>query len=153
LIIIGTGNEFDKLKKMSSHDKDIIMTGFIPNEDLIDYLRAANVVVFPSRGENASLTIMEAMACELPVISSDTGNAKKILSDRRGLILEEYKEEEIAEKCVQILSDEKMAEEMGKTARKYVEENHSWNVISKKTQELYEKVIKEKQTSKIDAVT
>ena len=81
---------------MSAHDEDIIMTGFVTNEVLIDYLRASDVAVFPSRGENASLTIMEAMACEIPVISSDTGNAKKILDEGRGLVLEKYSEEEIA---------------------------------------------------------
>jgi len=141
LIIIGSGTDFDKLKKMSSDDKDIMMTGFIPNEDLIDYLRATDVVVFPSRGENASFTIMEAMSCELPVISSDVGNAKKILGDGRGILIEKYTEEDIAEKCIQVLNNEKMADKMGKDARKFVEENHSWYKISKKTEELYKSVI------------
>lgn len=145
LIIIGTGNEYDKLKKLSEHDKDIIMTGFLSNEELIDHLRATDVVVFPSRGENASLTIMEAMACELPVISSGVGNAQKILSEGRGLILKKYTEEEIAEKCALILNDKTFADEMGKAARKFVEDHHSWNRISKKTEELYKSVIEEQK--------
>lgn len=141
LIIIGSGIDFDKLKKMSSYDKDIIITGFVPDEELVEYLRTADVVVFPSRGENASFTIMEAMACELPVISSDVGNASKILGDGQGLIFEDYTEKEIAKKCVQILSNEEMARNIGKKARKYVEENHSWDKISKRTEELYKSVI------------
>ena len=148
LVIIGTGTDFDKLKKMSADDNDIIMTGFISNEELTDYLRASNVVVFPSRGENASLTIMEAMACELPVISSGVGNAEKILGEGRGLILEKYTEEEIAEKCIKILNDKNFAVEMGKSARKFVEDNHSWDRISKKTEELYKKVIENKEKIK-----
>jgi len=152
LIIIGSGTDFDKLKKMSSDDKDIIMTGFIPDEDLIDYLRAADVVVFPSRGENASFTIMEAMSCELPVISSDVGNAKKILGEGRGILIEKYTEEDIAEKCIQVLNNEKMADKIGKDARKFVEENHSWYKISKKTEELYKSVIeaRKKQASNLE---
>ncbi len=144
LIIIGTGTDFDKLKRMSVEDKDIIMTGFIPDEELIDYLRAADLVVFPSRGENASFTIMEAMACEHPIISSDTGNAKKILANGRGLVFKNYTEEELAKNCIKILEDEKLAKEMGKKARKYVVENHSWINISKKTEELYKTIIQEK---------
>ncbi len=150
LIIIGSGTDFDKLKKMSSNDQDIIMTGFLKDESLIDYLRAADVVVFPSRGENASFTIMEAMSCELPVISSDVGNARKILGDDRGILIEKYNEEEIAEKCIKILSDNKMAQKMGKDARKFVEENHSWDNISKKTEELYKSVI---ETNKNKSLT
>lgn len=141
LIIIGSGTDFDKLKKMSSSDEDIIMTGFLPDENLIDYLRAADVVVFPSRGENASFTIMESMSCELPVISSDVGNARKILGEGRGILIEKYNEEDIAEKCIQVLSDKEMAQKMGKDARKFVEKNHSWDKISKKTEELYKSVI------------
>lgn len=148
LIIIGTGNDYDKLKAMSSSDKDITMTGFVSDEDLIDYLRVADVVVFPSRGENASFTLMEAMACELPVVSSDVGNAKKILGDGRGILLKKYTEKEIAEICIDILSDDQKAEKIGKIARKYVEEHHSWDKISKQTQGLYEEVIKEKNKSK-----
>jgi glycosyltransferase involved in cell wall biosynthesis len=145
LVIIGTGTDYDKLKKMSANDNDIIMTGFLSNEDLIDYLRAADVIVFPSRGENASLTIMEAMACELPVISSGVGNAEKILGEGRGLILEKYTEEEIADKSTQILNDKNFAEKMGKSARKFVVENHSWDRISKKTENLYKRVIQEQR--------
>jgi glycosyltransferase involved in cell wall biosynthesis len=117
------------------------MTGFVSDEDLVDYMRASDIVVFPSRGENASFTIMEAMACELPVVSSDVGNAKQILGDGRGILLEKYTEREIADICVNVLSDEKKAEQIGKDARKYVEEYHSWDKISKKTEELYQEII------------
>ena len=141
LVIIGTGNQYEKLKKMSAYDSDIIMTGFISDEDLVDYMRAADIVVFPSRGENASFTIMEAMACELPVVSSKVGNAKKILGDGRGILLEKYTEKEVANICVDVLSNEKKAEKIGKNARKYVEEHHSWDNISKKTEELYREII------------
>ena len=148
LVIVGTGNDFDKLKKMSLDDQDIIMTGFVSDEDLVNYLRVADVVVFPSRGENASFTLMEAMACELPVISSDVGNAKKILGEDRGVLLKRYTEEEIAEICIDILNNEKKAKKIGKDARKYVEKHHSWENISKKTQELYKEVINEKSNPK-----
>jgi glycosyltransferase involved in cell wall biosynthesis len=130
---------------MSSNDKDIIMTGFIPDEELIEYLRAADIVVFPSRGENASFTIMEAMACELPVLSSDAGNAKQILGENRGVLLQNYTEEEIAEKSIMILNNENLAKNIGKDARKYVEKYHSWKKISKETEELYYSVINKKK--------
>ena len=127
---------------MSSTDKDIIMTGFLPDEVLLDYLKGADVVVFPSRGENASLTIMEAMACELPVISSDVGNAKKILGEDRGVLLEKYTEQEIAERIIQIISNDELANKIGKDARKYVMKYHSWLKISKKTENMYKSIIK-----------
>ena len=146
LVIIGTGNQYEKLKKMSEGDKDIIMTGFISDEDLVDYMRAADIVVFPSRGENASFTIMEAMACEIPVVSSDVGNAAKILGEGRGILLKKYSEKEISDICIDILTNVKKAEKIGKDARKYVKEHHDWVKISKKTEELYKTLIEEKIT-------
>ena len=143
LILIGTGNQYEKLKRMSADDNDIIMTGFVPDNKLVDYIRAADAVVFPSRGENASFTIMEAMACELPVISSDVGNARQILDDGRGVVFDSYSKEVIAKECIKILGNEKLAKNIGKKAREYVVENHSWDKISKKTEELYHVVIDE----------
>ena len=145
LIIVGTGNQYDKLKRMTEKDKDILMTGFVSDEELVEYMRLADIVVFPSRGENASFTIMEAMACELPVVSSDVGNAKKILDEKRGILLEKYTEDEIADICIDLLTDEKKAKKIGKDARKYVEKHHNWDVISKKTEELYKKVLEDKK--------
>ena len=141
LVIIGDGTDFNKLKKMSADDEDIIMTGFVSDEDLIDYLRASNIVVFPSRGENASFTLMEAMACELPVVSSDVGNAKRILGEGCGFLLKKYTEEEIADICEQVLKDDNKAKKISKKAREYVELNHSWEKISKTTEELYKSLI------------
>ena len=46
LIIIGTGNQYDRLKRMSSGDKDIIMTGFIPDEDLLITLEEQMLLCF-----------------------------------------------------------------------------------------------------------
>ena len=125
---------------MSEDNEDIIMTGFVSDEELVDYMRAADIVVFPSRGENASFTIMEAMACELPVVSSDVGNAKKILGEGRGILIKDYSEKEIANICLDMINNEKKAKEIGKIARKYVEQHHSWDKISKQTMEIYKPV-------------
>ena len=145
LIIVGTGNQYNKLKRMTDNNQDIVMTGFVSDKELVKYMRAADVVVFPSRGENASFTIMEAMACGLPVVSSDVGNAKKILGDDRGILMKDYTEKEIADICIRVISDEKLKKKIGMDARDYVVKNHSWDKISKQTEELYKRILKGKK--------
>lgn len=145
LIVVGTGNQFDKLKNMTSKNPDIDMTGFVSDEELINYMRAADFVVFPSRGENASFTIMEAMACKLPVISSDVGNAKKILGGNRGILLKEYTKEEIADICINLINDDESRKKIGDEARDYVLKYHSWDKISKQTEDLYKQVLDNRQ--------
>jgi glycosyltransferase involved in cell wall biosynthesis len=148
LIIIGTGNQYDKLKRMTDDDPNILMTGFVLDDELVDYLRAANIVVFPSRGENASFTIMEAMACELPVVSSDVGNAECIRGADRRIRLKDYTEEEVAGKIIRVLSDEKLAKKIGKDARDFVVKNHSWGMISEKIEDLYNSVFEDWENKK-----
>ena len=141
LIIVGDGCESNTLKKQIGDDKDIIMTGFVSDEELVDYIRAADVVVFPSRGENASFTLLEAMACQVPVVSSDVGTAKRILGADRGILLKALNEEDITESCMSILSNNGMATKMAKEARDYVCENYSWSMIREKTEKIYESLI------------
>jgi len=102
-------------------------------------------MVLPSRGETASLTMMEAMACELPVIASDVGNASEMLADGRGILLKEYNEREIAEKCDYLLQHPKVSKEMGKKALNFVRKYYSLENTCNKTEALYRTVIKQQK--------
>ena len=145
LVIIGDGTDFQKLKKMSASDSDIIMTGFISDTDLLEYLRAADIVVFPSRGENASFTLLEAMAFQLPVISSNVGTAETLLSDGRGILLQKYTDEEIAEQCLFLLQHPEQRKEMSERARRFVQSHFSWEVISKETETVYHQLVAQRK--------
>ena len=142
LIIIGDGTDFNRLKKMSMEfGNDIIMTGYLADDnELIDYIRAADVVVFPSRGENASYTLLEAMGCCIPVISSDVGNARKLLSQNRGILLEKYSEQELAEKCIYVLQNPSQAKAMAKKGHNYIVKHYSLEKITANLEELYKNI-------------
>ena len=142
LIIIGDGTDFNRLKKMSMEfGNDIIMTGYLADDnELIDYIRAADVVVFPSRGENASYTLLEAMGCCIPVISSDVGNARKLLSQNRGMLLEKYSEQELAEKCIYVLQNPTQAKAMAKKGHNYIVKHYSLEKITANLEELYKNI-------------
>ena len=145
LIIIGDGPDANRLRKLSADDNNIILTGRVSDDELLDYLRAAYMMVLPSRGETASLTMMEAMACELPVIASDVGNASEMLADGRGILLKEYTEREIAEKCNYLLQHPKASKEMGKKALNFVRKYYSLENTCNKTEALYRTVIKQRR--------
>lgn len=65
----------DELFRLASRlDNKIIFTGFIPNSKLVDYYSCSDIAILPSVwNEPAGLTVIEAMASGLPVITTDVG--------------------------------------------------------------------------------
>lgn len=66
-------------------DKDvkdnIIFTGFVENNDLPYIYRKSKLFIFPSKYEGFGIPPLEAMACDVPVISSDAASMPEILGD------------------------------------------------------------------------
>lgn len=143
LVIVGKGPDMKKLNALAGKDENIIFTGYLPDDKLLEYIRDADAAVLPSRGESWGSVIGEAMACELPVISSDVGKAKEFIGEDRGIILKEETVEELAEKIDYLISNKEIAREMGKKARKKIVENYRWGKTIDETAELYKTVIKE----------
>ena len=56
---------------ISNFKKDVIIPGWVSEDDLPHLLRSASLFVFPSCYEGFGLPILEAMACQVPVLASD----------------------------------------------------------------------------------
>lgn len=76
LIVVGDGPLHSEIIK----NDFVIYAGRIDNERLIDYYNFCDLFVLSSYYENSPITIMEAIQCNCPVITSDTGNSKILLS-------------------------------------------------------------------------
>ena len=121
---------------MTENDPDIIMTGFVSDEELVDYMRAADVVVFPSRGENASFTIMEAMACNLPVITTRFGGFPRLFSEGNGFFFVKNRYQ-IPRKIKNLGSNNLFSKV--RTRKKVLP--YSWDNISKSVIRYYEELL------------
>ena len=69
LLIGGGGSEIEYLKKLADGDDRVRFLGFILDEDMNDFYNSLDVFVFPSLVEGYGMPIVEAMACEKPVIT------------------------------------------------------------------------------------
>jgi len=144
LAIIGKGPDINKLKALAENDENIIFTGYLSDNELLEYVRGADVAVLPSLGESWGLVIGEAMACELAVISSDVGKAKELIGKDRGIVLKNETANEVSESIDYLLSNKKLAKEMGKKGRKFIVDHYGWDEVTQKTEELYKTVIKQR---------
>lgn len=65
----------------SSANKDIILTGYLPKELLPGLLNGADVSVFPSLYEGFGILPVEALACRIPVVTSNTSSLPEVVGD------------------------------------------------------------------------
>ena len=73
-IIVGDGDERSRLEKLSEElgvGSAVTFGGFVPDEELADHYRMADVFAMPSTGEGFGIVFLEAMACGTPVLAGN----------------------------------------------------------------------------------
>ncbi|MDO8735163.1 MAG: glycosyltransferase family 1 protein, partial [Elusimicrobiota bacterium] len=114
---------------------DIILTGYITEEENICLYNAASVFVFPSLYEGFGLPILEAMACGTPVITSDVYSMPEVAGDA-AIMVNPEKISEITAAILKIVKDENLRKsliEKGFQRAKLF----NWEKTARKTLEVY----------------
>ena len=149
-IIAGEGfqeNELKNLAKELNVSGSIKFVGFIPNEELPDYLRTADVYVSTSLSDaGIAASTAEAMTCGLPVVITDTGeNRKWVKNGENGFLIPVKNPEILAEKIIYLLKNENIAKELGRKNRKIIEERNDYCKEMAKMEEIYYSLLKNKK--------
>lgn len=106
-VVIGRGDDQPRLaelaKSLQVSDK-VVFAGFVPDEELIDHYRLADVYVMPSK-EGFGIVYLEAMACGVPVIAGDDdGSADPVQDGRVGWQVPYRDPAAVAIACIEALS-------------------------------------------------
>ena len=102
------------LEKMVRHlkiGKRVVFTGFISEEDLPLIYSAAKLFVFPSLREGFGLPPLEAMACGIPVIASNTTSLPEVVGEA-GILVDPYKVDEIKAAIVKVLTNSTLRDDL-----------------------------------------
>ena len=139
LILAGTKNYFyQKLEqqvKDCKKSKHVIFPGYASDEDLIQYYSKATAYIFPSLYEGFGLPPLEAMACKLPVLSSNSSCLPEVLGDSV-LYFDPNDEEELLRKMNIIVKDEALREELIDRGLERIK-LYSWDKMAKEILEIY----------------
>ena len=132
LILAGTGgldihnceDELREYVKVNGLENHVLFTGAVQN--VPEYLQASDLFVFPTENDAFPSSIVEAMACGLPVVTTPVGAIKTIVTDgETGLLIQPGNAEQLFQALDVMLSDKAMASRLGKAARKSVQDFYS----------------------------
>ncbi len=146
-VLVGTGEfrpELEEIIKEEGLEDEVTFAGRVSNEKLPNYYAATDVFVLPSvsRLEAFGIVALEAMASSVPVVISDIPGVREVIVEgEHGLLAEPMNAEDIAGKIRTLLNNPDMAEKMGKSGRKRVEEKFTWERVANDIEDVYESLI------------
>ncbi len=141
VIVGGKRNQIDELRKIGQElgiDERIIYCGFLGSRWMPVLYNGASLFVFPSFYEGFGIPPLEAMACGVPVITSNTSSLPEVVGDA-GILVDPFDIEGLADDIYKVLSDGELRREMSwkgiERARMF-----SWEKTVKETLRVYEEV-------------
>jgi len=123
VVLIGSGENPDKEKM-----RDFIKKHNLKNVHLIEwvnnaasYLKAFDIFVLPSIKEGLPYTILEAMAAETPIITTNIGGIPEMIDDNiSGILIQPKNSQQLAEKIIYLINNPEIAQEMTQKAKEKV---------------------------------
>ncbi|GGK71254.1 glycosyltransferase family 4 protein [Haloarcula sebkhae] len=109
--------------------------GRVPYQQMPSVFRAADLFVLPSRTEGFPRTVIEALACETPVVASNLEQTSKIVN-QTGKTVQVGNIEGFATAISDLLSDEHRLSELGKHGREIVTTRYNWAETVQETTEI-----------------
>ena len=148
LVVGGKGEllNFYKSKTEELGLKDNVeFKGFLTDEEVIKCYQESELFVLPSISslqEGFGIVVLEALACETPVISTSiVGVSDDVIDTESGIILDPKNVEMLEKAIIKILSDKELIKNMGKKGRDLVKEKYEWKKISEDIHKLYEELL------------
>ena len=116
----------------------IVLTGYVVNTDLPAIYRLSEIFLYPSLRESFGIPMLEAMACGVPVITSNTSSMPEIAGDA-ALIIDPFKPEEITAAMIRLINDKDLRTHL--ILRGYEQAaRFSWRSMAQNVLEIYREI-------------
>jgi len=123
--------------------RNVLFLGEVGHNETLTYYQAADVFVFPTLYEGLAKALLEAMACELPIVATKIGgNGDAIANGKNGFLVNPYDSEELSSAVIEVLSNPSFGEQLGKNARQTACRSFTWEGVAKRIHSVYEEVLK-----------
>lgn len=144
LMIIGDGPEKENLEKLTKKmgiQKNIIFTGYLFGEKLVEALQANDIFITASKSENMPLSVLESMATGLPIIAVNEKGLAEIIKDNvNGYFAKTDNPGDIAQKTLMLLCDTERLKIFSEASRNLALD-YSHEKVTHLLENIYKKVL------------
>jgi glycosyltransferase involved in cell wall biosynthesis len=117
--------DFVESLKTYKYREDIVLTGYVEEAELVKIIGAAYGLIYPSLWEGFGVPVLEAMCCNIPVITSEKSAMQEIAKDA-ALYINPDDHTDIAEKMMLLYKDEKLRSQLILKG-KIISSHYSWD--------------------------
>lgn len=143
------GNVHDNIDYYNKIKRQIVDNNMLHNFTFLhsckiipDVLQIMDITVLSSLSEGFSITLLEYMAAEKPIVVTDVGgNGEAIVSNQSGVLVRSANDHLLSEAIINIINDPQLGNKLAKNARKRVVEKFSLDVIFKEHIKLYQQLL------------
>ena len=129
----GDGPYRDRILPVLSKYDNFKWLGSLEYPDKVrEYLSSIDVYALMSSLDMSPLTLQEAQLMKKPVVATNAGGIPELMMDKEtGFLIEKGDHEDWIKKLTLLINDKKLAETMGSSGRKFIEDNFSWEIMAK----------------------
>ena len=140
-LIIGNGplkNLVEKAKK----ELPITYKEYFPYEKIEKVYNMSKLIMLTSRFEGVPTTILESLACETPVITSNVGGVSEIIKPKEnGFLFKIDKIFQETDNMLKLISNEKTLNNFGKNGRNLIKKKFSWEKVTEDIEKVYRNML------------
>lgn len=134
----GDVSEAQRLVREMRLEEHFEFLGWVTGDTKKLRLRTSGVYVLPSYSEGLPMSVLEAMAAGLPIISTPVGGIPEAVTDGvEGFLVQPGDVEALADRIGRLLADPELARRMGEAARRKVETTFSAEVLLPQLEAMY----------------
>lgn len=143
LVLAGSGPQEAELRRSAQElgvAEQVTFTGYLAEADKVAYYNLADLFVFPSLLEGFGMAVAEAMACGIPVVSSNAASLPEVVGGA-GLLAAPTDLEHFVAQIVRLAKDQALRQALGEEGRTHVRQHFSWAAAAQMTYTAYHQVI------------
>lgn len=128
------------IKKEKLQNKITIIPQRLSEDEMINLYSAADQFLLPSLHEPFGIVLIQAMATETPIVTTNVGGIPEVVADT-AITIPSRDSKQMKEGILAYMHDKKLARKNAKNARKRVVENFDWKIVGRQVEKVYEEML------------